>query len=198
MDTRKAKLQEKGLIVENDNNLYKRVLTLYKDGFNAILNEVVNFSNLSKAIEESKCFFAPSKTFKDYGYLSTTSPYFYFLNTFYLENLNENDIEILKNKTQLDEEVVQLVKRTLKDVIKKEKAKNITYFNATPETIIRNGTLVFAFVYGKNSKALNDEEYLNNIKAQKKFINLLKNNFENGISSSFNNVDCKLLSYKIL
>lgn len=198
MDTRKAKLQEKGLIVENDNNLYKRVLTLYKDGFNAILNEVVNFSNLSKAIEESKCFFAPSKTFKDYGYLSTTSPYFYFLNTFYLENLNENDIEILKNKTKLDEEVVQLVKRTLKDVIKKEKTKNITYFNATPETIIRNGTLVFAFVYGKNSKALNDEEYLNNIKAQKKFINLLKNNFESGISSSFNNVDCKLLSYKIL
>ena len=129
--------------------------------------------------------------------MCTYSPYFYLLSTFFLDNLTNDDLEILNNKKKIDEEVIDIVKRTLKDVITKKDARSITYFNPTPETIIKNGTLVFIFVYGKNSESLSDDLYTDNIKKQREFINLLKNNFENGIKSSLD-IECKLLSYKIL
>ena len=175
----------------------KQALKIYKEGVNYLLDNIINFSNLSNAIGKSECYFAPSKTFKEYGYLSTSSPYFYLLNTFYLENLSNDDLEILKNKEKIDEDAINIVKRTLKDVITKKDVKSIAYFNPTPETIIKNGTLVFIFVYGKNSKSLSDDLYTSNVKKQKEFIKLLKENFESGIKSSLD-IECKLLSYKIL
>lgn len=175
----------------------KQALKIYKEGVNYLLDNIINFSNLSNAIDKSECHFAPSKTFKEYGYLSTSSPYFYLLNTFYLENLSNDDLEILNNKEKIDEDAINIIKRTLKDVITKKDVKSITYFNPTPETIIKNGTLVFIFVYGKNSKSLSDDLYTSNVKKQKEFIKLLKENFENGIKSSLD-IECKLLSYKIL
>lgn len=175
----------------------KQALKIYKEGVNYLLDNIINFSNLSNAIGKSECYFAPSKTFKEYGYLTTSSPYFYLLNTFYLENLSNDDLEILNNKEKIDEDAINIVKRTLKDVITKKDVKSIAYFNPTPETIIKNGTLVFIFVYGKNSKSLSDDLYTSNVKKQKEFIKLLKENFESGIKSSLD-IECKLLSYKIL
>lgn len=175
----------------------KQALKIYKEGINCLLGNIINFSNLLNVIDESECFFAPSKTFKDYGYLSTFSPYFYLLNTLYLENLSDKDLKILNIKEKADEEVVDIVQRTLKNVITKKGAKNITYFNPTPETIIKNGTLVFIFAYGKNSESLSDDLYTSNVKKQKEFIKLFKENFENGIKSSLG-IECKLLSCKIL
>ena len=175
----------------------KQALKIYKEGVNYLLDNIINFSNLSNAIGKSECYFAPSKTFKEYGYLSTSSPYFYLLNTFYLENLSNDDLEILNNKEKIDEDAINIVKRTLKDVITKKDVKSITYFNPTPETIIKNGTLVFIFVYGKNSKSLSDDLYTSNVKKQKEFIKLLKENFASGLKSSLD-IECKLLSYKIL
>lgn len=175
----------------------KQALKIYKEGVNYLLDNIINFSNLSNAIDKSECYFTPSKTFKEYGYLSTSSPYFYLLNTFYLENLSNDYLEILNNKEKIDEEAIDIVKRTLKDVITKKDVKSITYFNPTPETIIKNGTLVFVFAYGKNSKSLSDDLYTSNVKKQKEFIKLLKENFESGIKSSLD-IECKLLSYKIM
>ena len=91
----------------------------------------------------------------------------------------------------------EFIKNTLKKVITKEGVKNITYFEPTPETIIKNGTLVFAFIYGKNKEEQSKEEYINNIRKQKEVINNIKEKLEKETLEKLN-IECKMLSYKIL
>ncbi len=159
---------------------YKEV---YRKNFQKLLNKELYIDNLDSLIEESDCLFAPSMTFEEYGYMRI-SKYIYCLNSLYLENLDKNM-----------EPTNEYIKSTMKRALTKEGAKNITYFNATPETIIKNGTLVLTIVYGKNKEEA--EDYLNNIKRQKEVIKIIKEKLENNAKEKFD-IECKVLSYKIL
>ena len=161
---------------------YKEV---YKNSLIELLKRELNLDNLDKAVEESNCLFAPSTTFEKYGYMKV-SKYIYCLNSLYLDDLNK------KEETR-----EEFIKNTLKKVFTKEGVKNITYFEPTPETIIKNGTLVFAFVYGKNKEEQSKEEYINNIRKQKEVINNIKEKLEKETLEKLN-IECKMLSCKIL
>ncbi len=191
------KLETKGLITDDNTTLYNQIESIYKKGFKLYLEKIISFSNLTSLVTASNCLFSPSKTCEEYNFLKLESPYFYLLNKFYIENISDKDLTVLKNKKEADEEVINIVSKTLKSVITKEGVKNITYFGATKETIIKNGTLVFLFAYGKNIKELSGDEYINNVRKQKAFINKLKEEFEKGIRSRLN-IECKMLSYKML
>ena len=165
--------------------MMKEYEELYKSGLINLLSRELNINELDNLVEESDCFFTPSTTFEKYGYMRLSN-YIYCLNKLYLEKLDEYE--------EITEEFIQ---STLQKAITKEGVKNITYFNATPETIIKNGTLVFVFVYGKNKKNLEKEEYIDNIRKQKEVINSIKERLEKAVLEKFN-IECKMLSYKIL
>ena len=158
---------------------------IYKEKLIELLKKKLNITNLDNLIEESNCLFSPSTTFEKYGYMRL-SKYIYCLNNLYLKNLD-------KSKEITDE----YIKSTLKGAITKDGVESITYFNATEETIIKNGTLVFAFIYGKNKEELTGNDYINNIKKQKEFILKLEKSIEANVKSKFN-IDCKVLNYKIV
>lgn len=161
---------------------YKEV---YKNSLIELLNKELGIDNLDNIIEESNCLFSPSTTFEKYGYMRL-SKYIYCLNSLYLENLDE-----------IEEPTNEFIKSTMKTVITKKGVNNITYFNPTPETIIKNGTLVFAFIYGKNKEELAGDDYISNIKKQKDFILKLEKFIEENVMTKFN-INCKVLNYKIV
>lgn len=163
----------------------KEYKELYKKSLIELLNKELSIDNLDNIIEDSNCLFRPSTTFEKYGYMRL-SKYIYCLNSLYLERLDE--------KQEITDE---FIKSTLKKVITKEGVNNITYFNTTPETIIKNGTLVFAFIYGKNSQELTRDNYISNIKKQKEFILKLEKFIEENVMTKFN-INCKVLNYKIV
>ena len=161
---------------------YKEV---YKKGLIELLNKELGIDNLDNIIEESNCLFRPSTTFEKYGYMRL-SKYIYCLNSLYLENLDK-----------IEEPTNEFIKSTIKTVITKKGVNNITYFNPTPETIIKNGTLVFAFIYGKNKEELAGDDYINNVKKQKEVISRIEEKLKKEVVEKFN-IECKMLSYKIL
>ena len=161
---------------------YKEV---YKNSLIELLNKELGIDNLDNIIEESNCLFRPSTTFEKYGYIRL-SKYIYCLNSLYLENLDK-----------IEEPTNEFIKSTIKTVITKKGVNNITYFNPTPETIIKNGTLVFAFIYGKNKEELAGDDYISNIKKQKEVISRIEEKLKKEVVEKFN-IECKMLSYKIL
>lgn len=161
---------------------YKEV---YKNSLIELLNKELGIDNLDNIIEESNCLFRPSTTFEKYGYMRL-SKYIYCLNSLYLENLDK-----------IEEPTNEFIKSTIKTVITKKGVNNITYFNPTPETIIKNGTLVFAFIYGKNKEELAGDDYINNVKKQKEVISRIEEKLKKEVVEKFN-IECKMLSYKIL
>ena len=161
---------------------YKEV---YKNSLIELLNKELGIDNLDNIIEESNCLFRPSTTFEEYGYMRL-SKYVYCLNSLYLDNLDK-----------IEEPTNEFIKSTIKSVITKKGVNNITYFNPTPETIIKNGTLVFAFIYGKNKEELAGDDYISNIKKQKDFILKLEKFIEENVMTKFN-INCKVLNYKIV
>lgn len=161
---------------------YKEV---YKNSLIELLNKELGIDNLDNIIEESNCLFRPSTTFEKYGYMRL-SKYIYCLNSLYLENLDK-----------IEEQTNEFIKSTIKTVITKKRVNNITYFNPTPETIIKNGTLVFAFIYGKNKEELAGDDYINNVKKQKEVISRIEEKLKKEVVEKFN-IECKMLSYKIL
>ena len=161
---------------------YKEV---YKNSLIELLNKELGIDNLDNIIEESNCLFRPSTTFEKYGYMRL-SKYIYCLNSLYLDNLDK-----------IEEPTNEFIKSTIKTVITKKGVNNITYFNPTPETIIKNGTLVFAFIYGKNKEELAGDDYINNVKKQKEVISRIEEKLKKEVVEKFN-IECKMLSYKIL
>ena len=157
----------------------------YKKRLIELLIKELGIYSLDNIVEESNCLFRSSTIFEKYEYMRL-SKYIYCLNSLYLENLEE------------DKEITdEFIKSTLKNVITKEGVKNITYFNATPETIIKNGTLVFAFIYGKNEEELARDDYIINIKKQKEVISRIEEKLKKEVIENFN-IECKMLSYKVL
>lgn len=50
----------KGLIKDKDYSSYRKVLNLYKKGFEELLNQRLKFLELDKKIEDSNLYFSPS------------------------------------------------------------------------------------------------------------------------------------------
>lgn len=180
-EIRKEKAIQKGLIVGEDMTLYRKVYNLYQVGFEYIMNQAVDFATIDQMIEASHCYFAPSQTATEIHVSRLPSHYFYCLNTYYIENLEEKDISVLKQKTAVDREVLDIIERTYPQVLTKDDAIKITYGTAIPENMVPNGAVALAFYYGKNSTDLEKELYIKNSVNQKKVIEQLSDKIEKAI-----------------
>ena len=169
----------------NDN-----VWKIFKDGFSVLLNSKIDFKEIDSKIENANLHFTKSK--KAEVNKNINSDYIICLNELFINKLSDNDINILMNKSLVDEEVLNIVNRSLEDILIKDGVKMITYEYTIPDRIIENGTIVLEFLYAKNDVELRGEDYINNYKKQQEFINTLKQDIEEKVEREFN-IKCKLL-----
>ncbi len=92
-----------------------------------------------------------------------------------MDKLPDNYKEIIFNKELVDNDIVDIVKKTYKEVLKKGETETVMYNPPIPKHSVKNGSIVFEFVYGKNSKKLNEDEYVDNMKKQREFIVKINN-----------------------
>ena len=171
--------KKKDLIINDDYTNYRKVLNLYKEGFFTLLNNTFNFSSIDEKIDKSNLLFTNIKLNEKYS--SFISKYFRCLNQFYIEKLEEQYLNILIKKEKIDNEVLNIVGITYKEILKKDNVKTATYNPPTLENIVENGTIVIELVYGKNSKELSKEEFLVNLRKQNEFLKQLISDLEKEI-----------------
>ena len=84
--------------------------------------------------------------------INNSTRYFACLNPLFIEKLDTNLIKILIQKHDVDQEVLNIIANTFKDIIKKEGVTKVCYDPPMPKHVVENGTIVLQFLYGKNSK----------------------------------------------
>lgn len=178
-EKRKELAYEKNLIKEENYELYRKILNKYRFSLEQYLNKIINFSALDIEIENIKLHFSPSNKAKEYFKESKlSSKYFFCLNQFYIEKLSIEDIKILERENSVNDEVIEVIQRTLKDIISKEGVTNITYGYASPKRIVKNGTLVLEMILGKTDYNVPAKFFLENKRKQDIFINNITNDIK--------------------
>ena len=145
----------------------EEIKEIYKGAFCQLLNQRIGISSFDEKIESANLFFAPSNDI----HCNVNSKYFSVLNDFYLSKLSEDELVSLEGKKEIDSKVLEVVERTYKECIKKDGVSGIMYGKPRPDHYVENGSVVLEFVYGKNTRKLSDEEYMEIYRQQKNFIN---------------------------
>ena len=166
LEKNRKKLEEKGLITGNDASVYNEIYQKYKNAFEMLLSNDFKLSKLNEIIESSNLYFSPSVlTQKIKSNIATN--YLRCLNTYYIDKLTKDELKIIKENNDLSQPILEIVKKTYKDVLKKDGVKTVMYNPPTPERMVENGTLVLELSYGTNTKELPDDEYISNMHKQK-------------------------------
>lgn len=130
--------------------------------------------------------------------------YIYVRNFLFIEKLNMQQLsyiynKILINDLNIDNQLIEIVKNTYKDVINDnykhgEYKQNTTacYGSVIPDNIVASNSLVFCIHYGKNNIKLEKEAFLNNYKEKRTFLDNLKQDMEINLSKELN-INVKIL-----
>ena len=205
--------KQKGLIVNDDNSKYRLLENLYKYLFENYLNEQVNLKKYDEELLNSELDFGISHPIP-YQKGNELNDFFKFnyiflLNDFFIEKLSSDDINVLLNSLKIEKlvptpELMEIIKRTYIDVIKNNYTKNgyvdeifkVSYGEFHPGNFVSNNALVLKIFYGKNKKQMTDEEYLQNMKEKKDYLNNLVERIKNEINGKLD-INVELLTEKI-
>lgn len=160
----------------------EKIKFIYKLGFIKYLEENIDLKRYCEIINNSGLYFGVSTMFKS----NIKSDYYNLLNDFYIDNLSDDNKNKLASKDTVDDEVLLIVKETYKEVLKKGNSNYIMYNPPLPEHSVINGSIVLEFVYGKNSQKLSNDEYIELVKKQRKFIKEINNSLIKELSEKFN------------
>ena len=204
---------QKGLIVEDNYDLYNKIERVYKYLFECILVSSINLNEYNEKIKTSGLDFGiphPTKEQLISGlpeYLNLE--YIYLLNNFFVEKLDIEDINILKEYDlsvggNISDQLVNIILKTYKDVIKNnyhngeytDKVYKVCYSYADPVDFCDNDSLVLKIYYSKNISKMSDEDFIKNMKDKKEYIDSLSNNMINEITNKLN-IKCEILVEKI-
>lgn len=108
--------------------------------------------------------------------------YIYIINNFFIEKLDNNALELLiKSPYNLNEQTYSLIEGTYKDIIKdnfnneySDKKYYVCYGYNIKSNYAYNDALVFHIIYSRNTKEYSDEEFIQNIKDKRIFLDTLK------------------------
>lgn len=164
---------------------------IYKEAFCQLFNENIDIVSFNEKIENANLYFGPSNDIN----CNINSKYFSILNNFYFNNFSSEDIQKLENKKEIDNEVFDLVARTYKECLKKNGVSGIMYNPPRPEHYVVNGSLVLEFVYGKNTKQISDDKYLDLYRKQKDFINLIVEEIKKEVEEKLG-INCEIFISK--
>lgn len=204
---------QKGLVVEDNYDLYNKLERIYKYLFECVLVSSLNLSEYNEKIKTSELDFGiphPSKEQLISGlpeYLNLE--YIYLLNNFFVEKLEIEDINKLMEYDMsvggnISDELVNIIVKTYKDVIRNnyrsgtysDKVYKICYSYANPIDFCDNDSLVFKIYYSKNTGKISDEDFIKNMKDKKEYIDSLSKNMINEINNKLN-IKCEILVEKI-
>ena len=200
---------EKGLIKDDNYNMYLQVQALYKKLFDCYLNEKIKPNNLDKEIliKNLKIRCLTEKESNIYQkWSSLDSKYIYVRNFFYIERLNIEDLNLFKQviieKKDYIDKLLAIVFNTFKEVIKidyegvKTKKYRVFYGSVNPAYEFYNDSLVLFVKYKVLSQ--NDEStYIDNKVDAINFFKNLKLNIDKNLSETLQcNVELAFYDFK--
>lgn len=147
---------------------------IYMDGLIQLLEENINFEQYDKLLDSSNLFVVPSTCIKK----NLNSNYYSLLNFINLEKIDNVYIEKLNSKVSVDEEVINIVKSTYKEVLKKGDSEYIMYAPPIPDHRVPNGSIVLELVIGKSNCNYDVDRYLELIKKQREYIEKINNDIK--------------------
>jgi hypothetical protein len=136
------------------NQTYLRLEAVYRAAFNALLDYDGVLEQADQGIASGQFSYPriPAKTMRVYQkYASFGRSYVYLENDFYIEKLDENDLNLLKDPTQDSlQGIMDMVARTYKDVVTiggSYPADATIGYGSGGEDAVANGTVVLAVGY---------------------------------------------------
>lgn len=204
--------KEKGLIIDNNYDLYKKIENIYKYLFEYFLLSKIDLGKYNNKIKNSNLYFGVPHPNSE-QLLSNLNEYLnleyiYILNNFYIEKIDINDINVLKQyidkKIEINEHLLNIIKNTYKEVIKNN-YRNGKYTNLKykvfygyvhPKNAVDNDALVLKIFYSRNTIKLEDEEFINNIKNKREFLEKLSNEIIDEVKNKLE-INCNILIEKI-
>ena len=176
----------------NNYEEYKKLENEYKKFFEYYLLSKVDLSKYNEEIKNSKLGFGDitSKVnLKSNLYEYMKLNHIFVLNEFYIEKLDSNGIQILKNGKEEDKE--NLIIKTYKEIIKSNYNRgkysseiykiNYLLYDSN-KGYFDNDSLVLAIYYGRNKEKYNSKEkYINNYLKKKEFMDKLINKLKKEI-----------------
>ena len=112
---------------------------------------------------------------------NVNSDYLLLLNCVYIENLSDEKLSLLKSKTVVDDQLLEMVEKTYKTVLYQKEKTKIMYDPPMLNRIVDNGNLVFEFSYGKNTDDVSFDGYVRNSSLQKDFITGILKSLESDV-----------------
>ena len=161
---------------------YKKLYGIYYQGLCKYLDSIYDTNIIDKKIEKSNLYFGKVLDENKNIYFKMNllnSNYIFIRNYLNIERLDQKDIDILYNKTSVDDEVLDIVKRTYKDIIISNNSKYVFYGPSSLDFRFNNNSLVFMINYWKNTKDFSGEEFINISKMQILFLDYLCNEIKN-------------------
>ena len=188
--------KSKNLIIGDDKTRYNTLEKKYRLAVELLVNSLINSEDIDKMIEDSGYYFSPSKQAKGkYKNELLGSNYLFIDNHYYVEKLNNEDIEIVLREPSNSTQVVDIIKRTIKEVVANGEGKNQAYGHPYPNRVIDNSTLIVVFSYGLNKE--NSEDYRSLLQKQKSVIDDIEERIKEKIQENFK-IDTTIILEKLI
>lgn len=201
-----ALAKEKRLIIDNDESLYNEIVYKYKYLLEYYINTMIDLKKYEREIDNSNLYIGKNAKYKSLNnYLNLD--YIFLVNNLFVEKLEEKDINLLKqyNEGNVSYELINLVKRTFKDVIfdnyangkYRDDVYKVCYGDYVPLNFVDNDSLVFRIYYGKNLKDLNKDDFVKIHREQLAFFENIMNRIKDEVKRVLD-VKCEILLQKDL
>ena len=170
-------LVQKGFKIDDEENLYFKLLNKYKKLFEEYLKEKLPLELIDDNMKKSDLKFVPIKK-EDMDFYQITSTmnldYIYLRNNLYIEKLSKEDLDFLSKKDSLDEESKEFIKRTYQIVINpyENDEKRIIFYGPENEKHLCDSTdVVLGIRYNEfEQNGMSDDEFQKNFMEQLRLI----------------------------
>jgi hypothetical protein len=186
----------KNLIIGDDDTRYKELENKYKLSVELLINYIINSTKIDDIIDESDSYIGISKQAGNkYKNKLLGSKYLYLDNKYYVEKLTDEDISVLLSKPSVDNDVIDIIKRTLKDVVTLGNSPKQIYGHPYPNKVIDNSSIIMVICLGKNKE--NNEDFRSLLKRQNALCTNISNQIKTKILDNLN-INTEIIMEKLI
>ncbi len=196
-------MKNEDLIKKKNINNYDDLINKYHYLLEYYLSTKINFQKYEKKINESNLYIGKNPKYRKLNYYLNLD-YIFLINRLFIEKLSLEDLDLLKKfNKDIDNNLVMMIKRTFKDIIYDNYLKTeyvndiykVCYGDFIPDNLVNNNALVLKIYYGKNTKDLDEDAFIDNHLKQELFFKELINELKKDIEKNFD-VPCEILLAK--
>ncbi len=191
--------KEKGI----DDNHYKELEKKYKYLLEYYLSTTIDFNKYENKINNANLYIGKNNKYKSLNiYLNLD--YIFVINNLFIEKLSIDDINLLNGfNGNISNELMDLIKRTHKDIIYDNYLKNgyseniykVCYGEIVPFNFVDNDSLVLKIYYGKNTKNIDGKDFITLHEKQLDFFHSLMDELIKEIKDKLD-IKCEILLQK--